>query len=600
MHKNGSVKENLCENVYKNRVNGEIRLEWEKVEHEGSNGVSIGNEALNDKNGFNEDLNSAQFPPINGMDDNKNGVNEGLKGCLDKESRCNSGGGNNDSADGNEAMNEENDNTINKNKGVGENEEGIKEVINNEPWMVNNKPMVVQKWSIDMCRDKVEPKKLPVWVKMMNVPMEAWSVKGISALASSIWKPLIMDEVTTKMCVTRVGRISFARVLFEIDDEKGIKDKIEIMYRSKDVAIGTKKIVDVEYSWIPSIYSHCKENVFKEVQNRRFGRKGFVMNRITKVQNGQKDKMWNEGRFGNVNNKWKQNNKFEYRIRRENEGKEKDVHGGIDKNSKINGISTNNEKTSDGKKETKDNQKVQEKGSTSKGSNNGEGILGSDREIEDNEDVLGENDDVENTVLRNEMKGAGICSYSDKQKEVKKLIQEEGLQFCAILETHVKFKNIKKTCEIVFGEWEYITNDEDNNKGCRIMIGWNNRKIQAWLISQLRQCIFLMVETIYKKSKFFCTVIYASNSGMKRKKLWKDLEIQKRITFGIPWVNLGDYNVTLNVSEHSNGSVNPFSEMAEFQDCVNEIEVKDLHSEGFHYTWIKSLKNPIKGAKITN
>ncbi|GKE54523.1 RNA-directed DNA polymerase, eukaryota, reverse transcriptase zinc-binding domain protein [Tanacetum coccineum] len=84
------------------------------------------------------------------------------------------------------------------------------------------------------------------------------SVNGISALASSIGKLVIMDEITTKMCVTRVGRIGFAIVLVELDVEYGIKDKIEIMYKSKNVAEGTKKIVDVEYSWIPCICSHCK------------------------------------------------------------------------------------------------------------------------------------------------------------------------------------------------------------------------------------------------------------------------------------------------------------------------------------------------------
>nr|GEZ13507.1 ATPase, F1/V1/A1 complex, alpha/beta subunit, zinc knuckle CX2CX4HX4C [Tanacetum cinerariifolium] len=47
-----------------------------------------------------------------------------------------------------------------------------------------------------------------------------------------VGKPIIMDEVTTKMCVTRVGRIGFAMVLVEIDAEKGIKDKIEIMHKS--------------------------------------------------------------------------------------------------------------------------------------------------------------------------------------------------------------------------------------------------------------------------------------------------------------------------------------------------------------------------------
>ncbi|GKF86564.1 zinc knuckle CX2CX4HX4C containing protein, partial [Tanacetum coccineum] len=52
-------------------------------------------------------------------------------------------------------------------------EEWIKEVINNGLWMVNNKPLVVQKWSIDMYLDKAELKKRLVWVKMINVPMEA-------------------------------------------------------------------------------------------------------------------------------------------------------------------------------------------------------------------------------------------------------------------------------------------------------------------------------------------------------------------------------------------------------------------------------------------
>nr|GEW93836.1 hypothetical protein [Tanacetum cinerariifolium] len=204
-----------------------------------------------------------------------------------------------------------------------------------------------------MCTDKAEPKKLSVWVKMINVSMEAWCVKRISALTSSIGKPIIMDEVTTKMCVSGVGRIGFA-------------------------------------------------------------------------------------------------------------------------------------KANDGQKEFKDSQKVQEKGTTSKESNNGGGILGSNmftlldslvneedlvpaidkRKIAD--DFLHKKCGINNMEINDwseEMK-----SHSDKQKEVKKLIQEEGLQLCAILETHVKFKNIKKICENVFEEWEYITNGEDNNKGCKIMI----------------------------------------------------------------------------------------------------------------------------------
>ncbi|GJR54690.1 RNA-directed DNA polymerase, eukaryota, reverse transcriptase zinc-binding domain protein [Tanacetum coccineum] len=55
---------------------------------------------------------------------------------------------------------------------------------------------------------------------------------------------------------------------------------------------------------------------------------------------------------------------------------------------------------------------------------------------------------------------------------------------------------------------------------------------------------------------------------------------------------MGDFNVTLRVAEHSNGGAYPTSEMVEFQDYINNIEVVDLHGEGFQFTWTKSLRNP--------
>ncbi|GJS90869.1 ATPase, F1/V1/A1 complex, alpha/beta subunit [Tanacetum coccineum] len=99
-----------------------------------------------------------------------------------------------------------------------------------------------------------------VIVRLMNIPMEAWSVNGISALASSSGIPLIMDEITTKMCMTWEGRIGFARVLVEISVEKEIKNKIEIIYQGKNVTESMKKVVDVEYAWQPSVCTRCKVN----------------------------------------------------------------------------------------------------------------------------------------------------------------------------------------------------------------------------------------------------------------------------------------------------------------------------------------------------
>ncbi|GJZ95394.1 putative reverse transcriptase domain-containing protein [Tanacetum coccineum] len=80
--------------------------------------------------------------------------------------------------------------------------------------------LVVQKWDINVSIDKTEPDKLPLWMRLCNVPLKAWTNKGISALASRIGKPLIMAARTAEMCKLGVGRIGYARVLVEVDVKK--------------------------------------------------------------------------------------------------------------------------------------------------------------------------------------------------------------------------------------------------------------------------------------------------------------------------------------------------------------------------------------------
>ncbi|GKD00609.1 RNA-directed DNA polymerase, eukaryota, reverse transcriptase zinc-binding domain protein, partial [Tanacetum coccineum] len=201
--------------------------------------IKVRKEKRND--GFVGDLTGIQFPPINGMVENVNEEIEGQKDCLGNGDNCKNGSAKSDDCvaivnEGYASCNNEHGVEVNddveevvkktnevKNETLqsvdnsldvvwnlmkpsitlGECEIGLDLEMSLLKMMVNNKPLVVQKWSIDMCLDKAEPKKILVWVKMINVPMKAWSVKEISALASSIGKPVIMDEITAMMCVTR-------------------------------------------------------------------------------------------------------------------------------------------------------------------------------------------------------------------------------------------------------------------------------------------------------------------------------------------------------------------------------------------------------------
>ncbi|GKD46700.1 RNA-directed DNA polymerase, eukaryota, reverse transcriptase zinc-binding domain protein [Tanacetum coccineum] len=110
------------------------------------------------------------------------------------------------------------------------------------------------------------------------------------------------------------------------------------------------------------------------------------------------------------------------------------------------------------------------------------------------------------------------------------------------------------------------------------------------------QSMFNFVEVL--NTKFFLTIVYASNNGRERQKLWEELKRQSNFSQNRPWIIMGDFNVTLNSDEHSAGSAYATNEMKEFQYCVNDIEVNDLRRTGFHFTWTKNKKRPFRFAKF--
>ncbi|GKF80613.1 hypothetical protein Tco_0239215 [Tanacetum coccineum] len=79
--------------------------------------------------------------------------------------------------------------------------------------------------------------------EILQPPLEALTVKGISAIASRIGKPLIMDLRTASMCNQSVGRIGYARVLIEVLAKKGLPHKIDLVYKNAAKEIIGQKTV---------------------------------------------------------------------------------------------------------------------------------------------------------------------------------------------------------------------------------------------------------------------------------------------------------------------------------------------------------------------
>ncbi|GJX66756.1 RNA-directed DNA polymerase, eukaryota, reverse transcriptase zinc-binding domain protein [Tanacetum coccineum] len=164
-----------------------------------------------------------------------------------------------------------------------------------------------------------------------------------------------------------------------------------------------------------------------------------------------------------------------------------------------------------------------------------------------------------------------------------------------VLETHIKPKRLDKVRNSIFGIWEWCSNMKFCDKGCRIMIGWNSDNVSINLIHSAKRYIFYEITTTKESKRVFCTFVYVANRGIKRRKLWKDLQIQNRVVGDKAWIIMGDMNVTLVPNEHSAGGSIMTSDMNEFKEIINSIEMEHIARSGLFFTWTKNLFNTKAG-----
>ncbi|GJZ33767.1 RNA-directed DNA polymerase, eukaryota, reverse transcriptase zinc-binding domain protein [Tanacetum coccineum] len=165
-------------------------------------------------------------------------------------------------------------------------------------------------------------------------------------------------------------------------------------------------------------------------------------------------------------------------------------------------------------------------------------------------DVMEVNDPAIENLIAKEIHGS--INNELKQKDVENMLRDEKIQFCAFIETHLKTKSIVKVGNKVFGNWNCI--------------------------------------------------VYASNNSIERRSLWKELEGQKCFVRQHPWVLIGDFNVTLNVEEHSANGVkkNVYDRAKTLKDEL-KIRQEDVDKNSFdlkaRFLAAQTLNDYIKASK---
>ncbi|CAH1437448.1 unnamed protein product [Lactuca virosa] len=138
-------------------------------------------------------------------------------------------------------------------------EQGMRQILDNSPWIILNKySLFIQRWRPGLALTKESHKSVPVWIKIFDLPLEAWSAENLCIIASKIGIALAFDSFTEDMCIEHKGRSAYARILVDMSADKKWKDSIDVGTWDFDLDKAVIQNFVVEYAWRPSRCSSCK------------------------------------------------------------------------------------------------------------------------------------------------------------------------------------------------------------------------------------------------------------------------------------------------------------------------------------------------------
>ncbi|GJV85608.1 probable methyltransferase PMT28 isoform X1 [Tanacetum coccineum] len=138
-----------------------------------------------------------------------------------------------------------------------ETKEGMNRVLDYGSWLIRRVPLILNIWSPNCDLHKAEIKKVPVWVKLHNVPIVAYSEVGLSLITTQIGKPIQLNAYTSDMCLNSWGRSAYARALIEISADVILKEDLVIAIPIGKDKGHTLATIQIEYEWRPPRCSTC-------------------------------------------------------------------------------------------------------------------------------------------------------------------------------------------------------------------------------------------------------------------------------------------------------------------------------------------------------
>ena len=102
-------------------------------------------------------------------------------------------------------------------------------VISAESWFWGTSGLFMTPWYPDFDPDKMTITKMPVWVRLYNLPLHFWNERVLEGIGNSIGKFI---KTTLERIDERI--YTFARICVEVDLRKGLPDNIRLIYKQQN------------------------------------------------------------------------------------------------------------------------------------------------------------------------------------------------------------------------------------------------------------------------------------------------------------------------------------------------------------------------------
>ncbi|XP_077232359.1 uncharacterized protein LOC143869136 [Tasmannia lanceolata] len=439
------------------------------------------------------------------------------------------------------------------------------------------RPLILRKWKPGTPLEKLNLTSIPVWVRLPGLPLEFWSAKGLSKIASFIGNPLYMDSRTAEET-----RLSYARMCVEVEAGAEFPETIPI---HTPYGIHNQK---VQYDWKPSAcktcidFSHTSEACPKNVQVAQHNHK----QEWRPVKNPSKQPLQAVKPA---------------RDREERPVKPTCIFPQVVEHSRIlSGVSAHVVDTA-----------IQIQNSFDaladvEGNENEEG--------EESEDQVESNiDDRDKLVGCLGKEFVHVSSSSGGIPEESPVMVEAQVQEAQDLNGHdssqlhacvmppsgrpikllppcsdAKEVDVQRFLSEISKNWKCQTNYEFCGKG-RIWVLWDPKVISFQVLYMNSQIIHGGCYCILTGHCIHLSAIYASNDAPERRQLWSSL-VGLVPAAPVPWIALGDFNITRFADERWGGADPNTSDMNEFNACIEDCSLLDLRSVGQTLSWTNSSR----------